>query len=53
MEETIIIPFRRYLELLDKEKVLDHLYYLGVDNWEGYQVPYEEEEEDDEDGITE
>lgn len=50
MEETIIIPFSRYVELLDKEKVLDHLYALGVDNWEGYQVP--SDEEDDEDGIT-
>lgn len=44
---TITITEKRYNELLRKEQELDHLHALGVDNWEGYQLPFDEEEEDE------
>lgn len=46
---TITIMMKRYNELTEKEKELDHLHALGVDNWEGYQLPGLEEEEEEED----
>lgn len=46
---AITITEKRYNELMRKEQELDHLHALGVDNWEGYQLPFEEEEEEGED----
>lgn len=48
MVEAITITLTRYNELLEKERELDHLHALGVDNWEGYQIPSNEEDEEEE-----
>jgi len=35
-EETITITTKRFIELLEAERVLNALYAGGVDNWEWY-----------------
>jgi hypothetical protein len=46
MIEEITISLRRYNQLLEDSKLLAHLEANGVDNWEGYSCPDEEEEND-------
>lgn len=48
---TITITEERYNELVEKEQILDHLHSLGVDNWEGYQLPFDEEEIDEDEST--
>lgn len=48
--EQVTISKKRYLELLESEKILNDLCAWGVDNWEGYREAFGqlfEEEEDD------
>lgn len=44
-EKTVTISLKRYNSLLDSERMLHHLYELGVDNWDGYCSPDDEEED--------
>lgn len=37
MEEMVTISLKRYEQLFESEKILDALYEVGVDNWEGYE----------------
>ena len=46
---TVTIGMQRYTDLLRSEKILEHLYAGGVDNWEWYDVsmePFWDSEED-------
>ncbi len=43
--EMITIPKSQYLELLADSKLLRHLEALGVDNWEGYCTPDDDDED--------
>lgn len=45
-EEMVTISRKRYDELVVAQQMLNHLYAMGVDNWEGYSSPGDEEEED-------
>lgn len=44
--EKITITKKRYLTLLESEKLLSHLEANGVDNWEGYSHPDDDNEEE-------
>lgn len=44
---TVTISKARYKELVDAERLLNHLEANGVDNWEWYSHPDDDEEEED------
>lgn len=35
-EKVVVLPLKRYVELIEDSAVLDELYSAGVDNWDGY-----------------
>lgn len=46
-EETITISRKEYEALIDDSDKLNRLIENGVDNWEGYSIGIEDEDEDD------
>ena len=44
--ETITISRSFYEKLLNDSELLAHLHAAGVDNWDGYTVPFDDENED-------
>ena len=46
MDETITISKKTYDRLIEAKKELNRLIANGVDNWEGYSIGLEDEEED-------
>lgn len=38
-KELIVLTKSEYEQLLKDSEILNHLYELGVDNWEGYSLP--------------
>ena len=47
-EETVTITKVEYERLLKKEAHLNFLIERGVDNWNGYGVPSDDDDEEDE-----
>lgn len=45
-EETIFITVKEYKKLKKSYEILEHLYAIGVDNWDGFSLP--DDLEDDE-----
>lgn len=45
----ITIPLADYNDLVEAANFLNHLHTNGVDNWEGYTSPPDDEDEDYED----
>lgn len=43
----ILLRRETYERLLEAEKHLDHLKACGVDNWDGYSYPNDEDEEEE------
>ena len=46
--ETVTITRKEYEGLIEDSRFLDHLIANGVDNWEGYSRPSDEDEDEDE-----
>lgn len=46
-EETVTIPLSEYEDLKRSSLFLSRLEAAGVDNWEGYDLAFEDEDEDD------
>ncbi len=46
---NIVVNSNRYEALLKAEEKLNALYAGGVDNWEGYDACFEDQEDEDED----
>lgn len=44
-EKTITIPVEDYNELVRDQNFLNALYAAGVDNWEGYEIAQEANED--------
>ncbi len=49
MSETVTISARTYKGLVHAAETLAALYAGGVDNWEGYDACFEDQEDEDED----
>jgi hypothetical protein len=47
MGETVTILRSEYDHLIEDSQFLKHLHANGVDNWEGYTHPDDDEDEDD------
>lgn len=47
-DDTITISIKKYNILVSNSSKLDRLISNGVDNWEGYSIGLEEDEEEDE-----
>lgn len=45
--ETVTIPVTEYESLKEDERFLGRLQAAGVDNWEGYEYAFEDDEDDD------
>lgn len=44
-EKTVIISKEEYKSLLEDRRFLEALRAAGVDNWEGYEYAFEDEDE--------
>lgn len=53
MGETVTILRSEYDHLIEDSQFLEHLHANGVDNWEGYTRPYDDEDDEDDWGDDE
>ena len=45
MEETVTITRKEYERLSEDSRILGNLRAAGVDNWEGYYLAFQDEDE--------
>lgn len=48
-KDEVILSIEEYRYLFKRNELLSHLEANGVDNWEGYSVPENEEDEEEND----
>ena len=45
MEQVVEIPLSEYKSLLENYRFLQKLHNAGVDNWEGYEFAFEDDDD--------